>query len=185
MNYQEILDKIKPQLEKLEEDFKGQLREIRSGRLLTALVEDIKADCFGQELPLKQLGAVTTPSQKEILVQLWDKSYVEGVVKAIERKNIGLGVRVEGRDVYLTAPPLTQETKKNLIKLLNQRKEEIFQNIRHIRDKAWKELQEGERTGEIREDDKFRGKDKLEELVKEFREKIEELVETKEKEIEG
>lgn len=184
-SYQEILEKIKPDLEKVIENFKNSLVELRAGRLSPALIEDIKADCFGQKFPLKQLGAVTTPSQKEILVQLWDKSYVESVVRAVDKKNIGLGVRVDGNSVYFTAPPLTTEAKKNLIKLLAQRKEESFQNVRHIRDKVWKEIQEGERKGEIREDDKYRGKDKLEDLIKENREKIEEMVARKEKEISG
>jgi len=184
MSYQESLDKIKPDLEILESEFKTQLLEIRSGKLSVSLIEDVKADCFGSVLPLKQLGAISA-SNKEILVQLWDKSYVEGVVKAIEQRGFGLGVRIDGNSIYLSAPPLTEDSKKNLIRVLNQKKEEVFQEIRHLRDRAWKDIQERTTSGEIREDDKFRGKDKLEDMIKDIRKKMEEMVENKEKEIQA
>ncbi len=183
MTYQEILDKIKPELEKLEEEFRVKITEIRAGRLSPALVENIKVDCFGSSVLLKQLGAVSV-SGREIVIQLWDKSYLEGVVKSIEQRDTGLGIRIDGSTVYLSAPPLTEESKRNLIKVLNQEKEEIFQTIRRIRDKAWKEIQDGFQNKEIREDDKFRGKDKLEDLIKDWREKIEKMAENKTKEIE-
>lgn len=182
MSYEQILDNIKPDLERLEQEFKTQLLEIRSGKLSVSLIEDVKADCFGSILPLKQLGAISV-SNKEIMVQLWDKSYVEGVVKAIEKRGFGLGVRIDGNNIYLTAPPLTEDSKKNLIRVLNQKKEEMFQEIRHLRDRAWKQIQEGTTSGEIREDDKFKGKDKLEEKIKEIRNNLEELVKNKEQEI--
>jgi ribosome recycling factor len=185
MSYQEILEKIKPNFENVVDLFKGELQKIRANRVSAALIEDIKVDCFGSILPLKQLGAISIPSLREISIQLWDKSYVDSVVRAIEKENLGLGIRVEENKIYLSAPPLTEETRKNLIRVLNQKKEETFQEIRRIRDKAWKEIQEGFQKGEIREDDKYRGKDKLEEIVHEYREKIEEIAENKEKEIMG
>jgi len=185
MSYQEIIEKIKPELEKVSDSFKNQLMEIRAGRLTTGLVENIKIECFGSILLLKQLGVISVPSPREILVQLWDKSYIEGVVRAIEQKKLGLGIRIEGNNIYFSAPPLTEETKKNLLRFLNQKKEETFQNIRRMRDMAWKEIQEGFQKKEIGEDDKYKGKDKLEELIKEYREKIETSAENKRKEIES
>jgi ribosome recycling factor len=185
MSYQEIIDKIKPELDELKEDFKTQLREIRASRLAPSLLEDIKIDCFGQELPLKQLGIITVSSAKEIHIQLWDNSYAESVVSAIEKKNLGLGIKVEGRDIYLSFPPLTQESKQNLIKLLSEKREKIYQEMRRLRDKIWRELQDKSKEGEISEDDKYKGKDKLEEMIREFREELDKLVEEKRKEIES
>ncbi len=183
MSYQEILDKIKPNLEKALEFFKEQLKEIRTGGVSAGFIENLKVDCFDSVLSLKQLGAISVPSPQKILVQLWDKSYLEQVIKAIEQENLGFSINIDGNNVYLLAPPLTEENKKILIKFLNKRKEEIFQNIRHIRDDGWKEIQDGFQKSEIREDDKYRGKDELEELIRDYREKIEVLVENKEKEI--
>ena len=160
MSYQEILDKIKNDLDKIREYFEGQLMEIRAGRLSIGLIENIKVDCFGSILALKQIASFSNPSPREILVQLWDKSYSENVIRAIEKGNLDLGIRVEGNSIYLSAPSLTEDSKKNLIKVLNQKKEETFQNVRHIRDKAWKEIQEGFQKGELGEDEKYKGKDK-------------------------
>ena len=185
MSWQEIIEKIKPELENREELFREEIRKIRAGRLSFSLIEDIKADCFGQEMPLKQLGAISSSSLKELSLQLWDKSYVEGVVKAIEKENLGLSLRIDGSTIYFSAPPLTEETRENLFKILADKKEKAFQDIRRLRDRAWKEIQEGFQKGEVREDDKYKGKDKLEDVVRQYREKIEEMIENKEKEIKG
>jgi len=184
MLYQEIIDKIKPDLEKTLDFFKNQLLEIRVGKLPIALIEEIKVDCFGSTLPIKQLGVVSVSLPRGISIQLWDKSYVEGVIKAIEQRKLGLGIKIDGNNIHLSASILTQDSKKNLIKLLNEKKENIFQRIRSLRDKVWKEMQESFRKKEIKEDDKFRGKGKLEDLIKEHRDKIKELTENKKKEIE-
>lgn len=185
MTYQEIIDNLKPDLEKAAVDFKSEMMKLRSGRLSPALIEDIEADCFGSILPLKQLGAISLPSNRELLLQLWDKSYVEGVLAAIEETELGLSVRVDGEKVYLTSPPLTEESRQNVIRILNKKKEEVFQDIRRLRDKAWRSIQNGFQQGEIREDDKYKGKDKLDEEVRDHRDKIQELVKNKEIEIKG
>lgn len=184
MSYNEILEKIKPKLQENEINFKNHLSEIRGGRISVSVIEEIKAECFGQKLSLKQLGSVSNTNPKEIIVQLWDKSYIEPVVKAIKQRNFDLGIRTEENNIYLSIPPLTQESKQVLIKILNEKKETSFQIIRRIRDHIWKEMQEDCQKGEISEDDKYRGKDRLEDLIKKHREKIEQMVKDKTKEIE-
>lgn len=185
MGYPEIIDKTKPELQDIVDSFKNEIQKLRAGRLTVALVEDIRADCFGSLLPLKQLGAISSPSLREISIQLWDKSYIESVVRAIENEDLGLGIRTDENTIYLSSPPLTEEARKNLTRVLNKKKEETFQSIRRVRDKSWKEIQDGFQKGEIREDDKYKGKDKLEDVVHEYRDKIEEMVKNKENEIKG
>jgi len=185
MTHQAIIDELKPELEKAKDEFKKELMKLRSGRLSPASIEDITADCFGSMLPIKQLGAISSPSPRELLVQLWDKSYVDGVAKAVEMAGLGLSVRIDGVNMYFSAPPLTSESRENLIQVLNKKKEEVFQELRKMRDKSWKNIQEGFQAGEVREDDKFKGRDKLDEMVRENREKIEEMVENKTTEIKG
>jgi ribosome recycling factor len=159
--------------------------KIRASRLSPSLIEDLKIECFGSVCPLKQLGAISAASFKEVMVQLWDKSYVEGVVRALDQGDWGFGIRTDDNKIYLTAPALTEESRKNLIKVLNQKKEETLQVARRLRDKFWNQLQDGFRLGTVREDDKFKGRDKLDELIKEWREKVEQLADNKEKEILG
>ncbi len=185
MSFQEIIDNLKPDLEKISTDFKAEMAKLRSGRLSPALVEDVQADCFGSKMPIKQLGAISLVSNRELLLQLWDKSYVEGVLKAIEEQGLSFSTRIDGEKIYLAAPALTEESRKEVIQVLTKKKEETFQQIRHLRDRGWKQIQDGFQNGIIREDDKFKGKDKLDETVREEREKIEKMVENKEKEIKG
>ena len=186
MDFNQIIEKIKPELQNIVDFFKSECTSLHSGRLSVSLIDDIKVDCSGEAtVDLKQIGAISVLSPREILIQLWSEIYIEPVVRAVENKNFGFGVRIEGNNIYLSAPPLTEERRENLIRVLGQKKEEVFQNVRRQRDKAWKEIQDGFKTGEIREDDKFKGKEKLEEVVKEYKDKIEEMAENKEKEIQG
>lgn len=185
MSYQNFIDKVKPEMQKITDDFKAEVSKLRSGRLSPSLLEDIEVNCFGSFMPMKQLGAIANASPRELMVELWDKSYVEGIVKATEQAELGLGVRIDDKTVYFSAPALTEETRQNVIKQLNKKKEETFQAIRHCRDRIWKEIQETCQKGELREDDKFKGRDKLDETTRDFREKIEEIAKRKETEIKG
>ena len=183
--FQKIIDQAKKDLQKATDNFKSDVMKLRASSLSPELLEDIRADCFGTEMPIKQLGSISALSNREIMVQLWDKSYVEGVLKAIEREGLILSSRIDGASIYFTAPSLTTESRNDLIKLLNKKKEEAFQELRRLRDKAWKDLQDEFAKGEIREDDKFKGRDKLDESVRDSREKMDEMAEKKEKEILG
>ena len=183
--HQNILDQSKKDFQNAVDSFKSEMMKLRASSISVELLEDIKADCFGSELPLKQLGSISSLSGREIVVQLWDKSYVEGVLKAIEREGLVLSSRIDGASIYFTAPSLTTESRNDLVKLLNKKKEEYLQELRKIRERAWKDLQDGFTKGEIREDDKFRSRDKLDEAVKEFRDKTTEIADKKEKEILG
>ena len=83
--YKEIIDKIKPELDKSVNFLENELAKIRTSRATPSLVEDVVADCFGQKFPLKQLAAISTPESRQILIQPWDKSYIEGIVLALEK----------------------------------------------------------------------------------------------------
>lgn len=183
VNYKNIIDKIKPELDKVIAFLEREMQKFRTGRATPSLVEDIMADCFGQKFPIKQLAAISTPESRQILIQPWDKSYIEGIVSALEKTGIGANPVVDKDSVRITLPPLTEEYRKNLLWLLAEKKEHCRQTIRRWRDKAWSEIQKGLKESKIREDDKFRGKEELQKLTDDYNEKIEELVERKKKEI--
>lgn len=185
MNYQEIIDKIKPDLQSLVEFLEGELMKIRTSRLSATLIEDIEVEVAGTKMPLKSLGAISSRSWREILVEPWDKSYVEPITKAIQNADLGLSPVLEKDTIRLSVPPLTGERRKDLLRVLGEKTEDTHQAIRKIRDKAWKEIQQGYQKSEIREDDKYKGKEKLEEVVGEYKDRIEEMAENKEKEITG
>ena len=183
MQYKEIIDKIRPECDKVVAFFEGELAKIRTGRASPSLVEDVVCNCFGQKFPLKQLAAISTPEPKQILIQPWDKSYIEGIVSALEKTGTGANPIVDKDAIRINLPSLTEEYRKDLLKLLSEKQEQARQTVRRWREQAWGEVQEKAREGEVREDDKFRAKDELQELVDKYNEKIEELGEKKKKEI--
>ena len=181
--YKEIIDKIRPELDKTISFLERELAKIRTGRATPSLVEDIVCECFGQKFPLKQLAAISIPEPKQILIQPWDKSYIEGIVRALEKTGIGANPIVDKEVIRINLPFLSEEYRKELLRLLSQKQEEARKTIRRWREEAWDKIQEGYREGKIREDDKYQGKDELQDLVNEYNEKIENLGEKKKKEI--
>ncbi|KPJ55023.1 ribosome recycling factor [Parcubacteria bacterium DG_74_2] len=184
MDYKEIIKKIEPELDKVIGFLEKELMKIRTGQATPSLVEDIMVDYMGTKLALKQLGAISSSGPRNLVIQPWDKSSIEAIEKAISQSGLGLSPIVEKEVIRLSTPSLTEEHRQNLLKLLAEKTEDAKQTIRHWREQAWKEIQDGFKAGEIREDDKFRGKDELQELVDKYNEKIGEIGERKKKEIE-
>ena len=185
MDYKQIVNKIKPELDKVISFFERELMQIHIGRATPSLVEDVMVDCFGKKTPLKQLAAISAPEPKQILIQPWDKSYIEEIIFALEKSNLRATSIVEKETIRLNLPGLTEEFRKNLLKLLSEKQEDGKKTIRRWREEVWSEIQQGFREGEIREDDKFRAKDELQDLVDEYNKKIEEIGDRKKKEIQG
>lgn len=181
--YQEIIDKIRPELDKVISFLERELVKIRIGRAPVSLIEEMKVECFGQKIPLKQLGAISFSNSRQILIQPWDNSYIEPIIKAISQANLGINPIVDKDSIRISFPPPSEEYRKDMLFLLSKKKENTRQTIRHWRQKAWDEIQTAAQEGEIPEDDKYRGKDKLQELIDEYNEKVEELIEKKKKEI--
>lgn len=183
MEYREIINKIKPELDKVVNFFEGEMAKIRTGRATPSLVEDVIADIFGQKMPLKQLGAISVPEPRQLIIQPWDKSYVEPIERALLQSNIGFSPVVDRDIIRINLPPITEEYRKNLAKILSEKEEEARKTIRKWREQAWGEIQEKTREGKIREDDKFKAKDELQKLVDEYVGKIENMGEKKRKEL--
>ena len=183
MEYKEIIDKIKPEMDKAINFLEGELMNIRIGRASPCLIENIVIDCFGQKFQLKQLGAISLSGPRQLIVQPWDKSYIESIEKALGKSSLGINSVVDKDIIRINFPPLTEEFRKKLLRLLSEKYEEARKTIRRWREEAWREIQEGFREGKIREDDKFRAKDELQELINVYNKKIENLSEEKKREI--
>ncbi len=181
--HQEIINKIKPELDKVIHFFETEMAKIRTSRATPSLVEDIVVDCFGQKLPLKQLAAISTPETKQISIQPWDKSYIEGIVAALEKSGIGASPIVDKDTVRINLPPLTEDYRKQLGRLLSEKQEEARKVLRRWREQAWREVQDGFKDGKIREDDKFRAKDDLQKLIDDYSKKVDDLGDKKKREI--
>jgi len=181
--YKPIISRIKPELEKTMIRFKEEMGTLRTGRATPALIETVEVDCYGSRQPLKQLAVINAPESRLLTVQPWDKTIVKDIEKAISSSRTGLSVSVSGELIRVAIPPLTEESRRELVRNLKQKMEASRISVRSFREQAWKEIQDGERSGQIREDDKFRGKEELQKIIDEYNKKIDDWGGAKEKEI--
>lgn len=178
----EIIKNFDKKTKDIINSFKEELKKIRTGRVSTALVEDVMVEVSGTKMPLKSLGSINVVGPRQLSVQPWDSSYLKAIERALQEKNLGL-VKIQENLVYLSLPELTQEYREKLIKELKVVKEQTREKIRKERDEVLKDIQTKEKEKQISETDKFKGKEKVDEITKESNEKIEEIYKQKEQEI--
>jgi len=181
--YQTIVTQKREDFEAAIEHFKFESSKLRTGRANPSLVEDLLVDYYGTRTPLKQIASVNTPEARLIVIQPWDRGALVSIESAIRESDLNLNPTNDGVLIRIALPMLTEERRKDLVKVLNQKAEEARISIRSIREDAWKEIQEAEKEGLMSEDDKFKGKEKLQEVVDEFNKKVEEYRGKKEQEI--
>lgn len=172
-------------MEKVVDFVTKKISSFRTGRASPVLVENIQAECFGQMMPIKQLAAISVPSARQLSIQPWDKSYIEAIEKAILREGSGLSPVVQGDAIIINMPQMSEELRKELSRVISQIDDDAKRTVRKYRDEAWSDIQEKTREGLIREDDKFRAKDKLQEVVDKYNKKVDDLIDRKKAEIEG
>jgi len=178
---EEIFKSTEEDMKKAVQYFKNEIAGLRTGRASTALVEEIKVDYYGSKVPIKQLASVSVPEANQIVLQIWDKGAVELVEKAIV-ENLNLTPQKQGNVLRLTLPPLTEERRRELVRMLHKMAEEARVAVRNIRRDA-KELIEDQEG--ISEDEIKRAIEKLQKLTDKYIEEINHLTEAKEKEILG
>lgn len=172
-----------PEFDFITNYLQDELAKLRTGRANPALVEDLKADYYGTPTPFKQLGSIHVPEPRQLLIQPWDKNALLPIEKAVRESNLGLSPVNEGDKIRITLPELTEERRKELVKVANKIAEEARVQIRNTREEIWKEIKAGLERNEITEDDKFRFQEELQKMVDEQNRNIKELLEVKEKEI--
>ena len=180
----EIIEKTKRELDKVVDFFMKEIAKIRTGQASPSLVEDVMVEVSGQMLALKQLAGISCPERRQILITPWDKSYLEPIERALFKAQLGVAPIVDKDTVRVSLPSLTQDYRRDLVKMLSQKTEQAKQVMRKWREEAWSEIQRKAKEGTVREDEKFRGKDELQRLVDEYYAKIDALAERKEKEVE-
>ena len=139
-------------VEVMERDLQG----VRTGRASTSLVERIVVDYYGTQTPLNQLAGISVPEMHQIVIQPWDRSVLGAIEKAITKSDIGLVPNVDGAVVRLNIPPLTEERRKELVRVVHKRMEEARVEIRNIRRDANDHLKREERDGDVGTDEAHR-----------------------------
>lgn len=179
----ELLNQKKPEFEKVLGFYKTDIASIRTGRATPALVEDIVVDYYNQKYRVKELASITAPEPRTVAIQPWDKGAMEAIAGAIRKSDLGLNPVVDSTVIRLNIPPLTEERRKEFIKLLKQKTEDAKIKMRRIREDVWNKVQQMEKNHEIREDEKFKAKEELQKLIDDYTKKMEEMEKKKESEL--
>ena len=181
--YNDIIELHKDEMDSALAHLEKEFKKLRTGRANPALVEELEIDNYGSMMPIKQIANISVPEARQLLIQPWDKSNLEAVEKAIKDADLGVNILNDGIAVRLTFSPMTEENRIDLVKILGAKAEEARVSVRTARENAWKEIQKEEKDGNMSEDEKFAGKDALQEVVDEYNRKIEEMKKKKEEEI--
>ena len=166
-------------VEAMERDFQG----IRTGRASTSLVERIHVDYYGTQTPLNQLAGISVPEAHQIVIQPWDRGVLGAIEKAIIKSDIGLNPQVDGTVVRLNIPPLTEERRKEIVRVVHKRMEEARVEIRNLRRDAADALKREEREGEVGADEAHRQHDQVQRLTDRFIDDVDRLGGAKEEEV--
>jgi len=170
-------------MEKAYKNTKQEFNTVRTGRARPSLVENIMVDYYGTQTPINQLANISAPEARQLIIEPFDKNVIENVEKAIMKENLGLTPNNDGNLIRINIPQLTEERRKELVKVVNKKAEDGRIAIRNIRREANDHLEELEEDGEISEDNYHRGLDNIQELTDEYIEKIDKLLERKKDEI--
>jgi len=165
------------------DSLKQELLGIRANRPTTKLVEDVRVDYYGQEMPIKQLASITIVPPREIDISVWDKNAVAPIAKAIETSKAGFTANVEGNLIRINLPPLTEERKQELTKYVKSVVETARIKIRATRDEVNKKIQQAADAKTISEDQKFKFKKQVQDSTDKINKEIETMLLSKIKEI--
>ena len=161
----------------------GDLASIRAGRANPAILDKITVEYYGVQTPLAQVGTISVPEARTIIVQPWDVSVLKAVEKAILASDIGITPNNDGKMIRLNFPPLTEERRRELSKGVSKRGEEAKVAVRNIRRDAMEQFKKQKKAGEITEDDLKDLEEQVQKLTDKFVKQIDGIVSDKEKEI--
>lgn len=179
-------DYLKVSEEKMQKSLsvlKSELSAIRAGRANPALLDRITVDYYGTPTPLNRLATITSPEPRVLIVQPWDTSKISDIEKAIQKSDLGINPVSDGKVLRLVFPELTEERRKELVKLVHKKAEEAKVAVRQIRRDANDSVKKMEKNGEISEDERKKREEAIQKLTDKYIKEIDKLVEIKEKEI--
>jgi len=183
MPTKEIIHESEAKMKKVVEALANDLKGVRTGRASTSLVENIRVDYYGTATPLKQLATLAAPQADVIVIKPFDPASVKEIEKAIKSSELSIAPLVDGKLIRLSIPPLSEERRKQLVQQAKQTGEQTKVSIRNIRREANKQLEKEQKDKLITEDDRDRGKQRIDDVTKEYTDKVDLVVKNKSDEI--
>ena len=179
----EIFEDLKERMGKSIETLKREYSRLRTGRASISLLDGIRVSYYDTPTPLNQMASLAVPEPRLIVIQPWDKTAIEDIEKAILKSELGLTPINDGKVIRISIPPLTEERRKELVKVARKMSEENKVAIRNIRRDANEMLKDLKKEKEITEDDLYRSQEEVQKATDQFISQVDELCAAKEKEI--
>jgi ribosome recycling factor len=162
---------------------KKELTGLRTGRASVSLLEPVQVEAYGSHMPISQVGTVSVPEPRMLTVSVWDRALVKAVEKGIREANLGLNPMTEGQTIRVPIPPLTEERRKELIKVAHKYAEQARVSVRNVRRDGMEALKQQEKGHKITEDEHTKLGKQVQALTDEFIKKIDEAIAAKEKDV--
>ncbi len=178
-----IIRELPVKLDKAIEFLESELANIHTGRATVSLVDEISVNAYGSVQQLKQVANITIPEARQILIQPWDKGIVNQIESGIRDSQLGFNPINTGDQIRINIPELTEERRRDFVKLAKEKTEEARVAIRNTRSDAWNSVKKAKTDGEIGEDDMYRGESEIQKLVDAYNKKVEDIFSAKEKEL--
>jgi ribosome recycling factor len=166
-------------LEAMRREFTG----VRTGKASPALLDSVRVEAYGGHMPLNQVGTVSVPEPRLLTVQPWDRSLIKAIEKALQESDLGLNPSNDGSMIRIPIPALTEERRREYVRLLHKMAEEGRVAIRQARKDANDEIKQRQKDGELSEDDSRREQDDVQKLTNQYVERVDELLKRKEAEV--
>ena len=179
----EIQNKLQQQMDKTIEALKYEFSTIRAGRANAQMLDKIRVDYYGTPTPINQVGSISVPEPRTLMINPWDKSAMKEIEKAIRNSDLGLNPTNDGDVIRINVPALTEERRKELCKQAKKAAEEFEVRIRNERRDANDRLKKLEKEGEITEDDLKKAQDNVQKMTDKYVKEIDTLLDAKEKDI--
>lgn len=178
-----VLSRYKDRMDKAVAALKEEFGSLRTGRASASLLDQVHVDAYGSSVPINQVGAVSVPEPRMITVNVWDRGLVVSVEKAIRNSGLGLNPVVDGQNLRIPIPPLTEERRKEIAKIAGKYAEQQRIAIRNIRRDANDDLKKAEKDSVISQDEHKRMETEVQKLTDEAIKRVDEALKTKEQEI--
>lgn len=159
------------------------LKNLRTNRASAGLVEDIRVQAYDSSMDMKSVASITTPDARTIQIEPWDKNLVKEIEKAITGSGLGLNPKIAGTVIHLNLPPMTEENRKELVRIIGQKAESTRISVRNVREDTRSKVMQDEKAKVISEDERFSLLEQLDKLVAKANEKIQQLADDKEKDV--
>jgi ribosome recycling factor len=179
----EVLQQARQHMAKSVEHLQQQLVRLRTGRATPALIEHIRVDYYGVPTPISQVGNISVPEPRMLVIQPWDRSLLGAIEKAILQSDLGVTPSNDGSVIRIVMPPLSEERRRELVKVCRKYAEEARIALRNLRREYMEKLRQVEKEEHLSEDERRRGEQELQKIMDSFTEEIERILERKEREI--